>query len=57
MKMGTSAMGIALAWVLHQPFPTFPLIGPRSIAELNDSAFASATRLTIEQLKWLHGEA
>lgn len=54
-KMGSSAMGIALAWVLHQSFPTFPLIGPRSIAELNDSAFASALPLTLEQLKWLEG--
>jgi aryl-alcohol dehydrogenase-like predicted oxidoreductase len=54
-KLGTSAMGIALAWVLHQPFPTFPLIGPRSIAELNDSAFASAVSLTLDQVKWLDG--
>jgi predicted dehydrogenase/aryl-alcohol dehydrogenase-like predicted oxidoreductase len=54
-KMGSSAIGIALAWVLHQPFPTFPLIGPRSIAELNDSAFASALSPTPGQLEWLEG--
>jgi aryl-alcohol dehydrogenase-like predicted oxidoreductase len=28
---------IALAFVLNQPFPTFPLIGPRSIAETRSS--------------------
>ena len=54
--LGTSAMGIALAWVLHQPFPTFPLIGPRSIAELNDSAFASAIPLGTDQTKWLESD-
>ena len=55
-KLGSSAMGIALAWVLHQPFPTFPLVGPRSIAELNDSAFASALDLTANQIQWLEGQ-
>jgi predicted dehydrogenase/aryl-alcohol dehydrogenase-like predicted oxidoreductase len=52
-KLGSSAMGVALAWVLHQPFPAFPLIGPRSIHELNDSAFASALGLTADQMLWL----
>ena len=28
-----AATAIALAYVLHQPFPTFPLFGPRIIAE------------------------
>ena len=29
-KKGVEPINIALAYVLHQPFPTFPLIGPRT---------------------------
>ncbi len=52
-ELGISTIGVALAWVLHQPFPTFPLIGPRSIEELNSSAFAGALELTPRQVEWL----
>lgn len=44
---------IALAWVLAQPFPTFPLIGPRTLAELRSSLAATRIGLTPEQVAWL----
>lgn len=50
---GVSATAVAVAWVLHQPFPTVAIIGPRSPAELLDSAGAMRVRLTPEQVAWL----
>lgn len=50
---GVSATAIALAFVLHQPFPTFPLIGPRTIAETRSSLAGVALQLSPEQIAWL----
>ena len=47
------AIHIALAYVLCQPFPTFPLIGPRSIGETRSSMRALDVELSPEQLRWL----
>lgn len=52
-QLGVSAIQIALAYVLHQPFPTFALIGPRTIGQLDDSIAASNITLTPEQVAWL----
>ncbi|KQV65174.1 aldo/keto reductase [Rhizobium sp. Root1220] len=52
-KLGRSPIHIALAYVIAQPFPVVPLIGPRTIAELEDSLTALDIRLTPEQVKWL----
>ena len=38
-----------------QPFPVLPLIGPRNVAELEDSLSALDIRLTPEQVAWLEG--
>jgi aryl-alcohol dehydrogenase-like predicted oxidoreductase/predicted dehydrogenase len=51
--LGVAPTAIALAYVLHQPFPTFPLIGPRSIAETASSMAGLAVELTPEQVAWL----
>ncbi len=51
--LGVAPTAIALAFVLHQPFPTFPLIGPRSIAETASSMAGLAVELTPEQVAWL----
>lgn len=45
---------VALAWVLHQTFPTFALIGPRSGSELADCLKALEVRLTPEEVAWLN---
>ena len=56
-KYGVSALNIALAYVLRQPFPTFPLIGPRTLRELRTSLPALHVPLTEAEVKWLNLEA
>lgn len=52
-KLGHSPIHVALAYVLTQPFPSVPLIGPRRLVELDDSLKAFEIQLTPEQVKWL----
>ncbi|WP_420370519.1 aldo/keto reductase [Curtobacterium sp. L1-20] len=52
-QFGVPATAIALAYVLHQPFPTFPLFGPRTIAEARSSMTGLSVDLTPEQVAWL----
>ena len=47
---------IALAYVLHQPFPTIPLIGPRNTSETASSFKALEIELTPLEVKWLNLE-
>jgi aryl-alcohol dehydrogenase-like predicted oxidoreductase len=55
-KRGCEAVQAALAFVLCQPFPTFPLIGPRTISETKSSCKALTLKLTPEEVAWLdHG--
>ena len=51
--LGTSAIQIALAYVLHQPFACFALIGPRTPMQLHDSIAASHIALSAQQIAWL----
>lgn len=52
-QLGVPAINIALAWVLHQPFPTFALIGPRALEETRVSVGAAAIRLEPDKAGWL----
>jgi predicted dehydrogenase/aryl-alcohol dehydrogenase-like predicted oxidoreductase len=52
-KLGKSPIHVALAYVLAQDFPSIPLIGPRKLAELDDSMNAFDIKLTPDQVKWL----
>jgi len=52
-KLGKSPIHVALAYVLAQPFPSIPLIGPRTLAELDDSLNAFDIELSPEQVVWL----
>lgn len=56
-KHGVMAINIALAYVLRQPFPTFPLIGPRTLNELRTSLPALDVALSEDEVKWLNLEA
>jgi len=56
-ERGTSAINIALAWVLHQPFPVFPLVGPRSLDELDSCINALQIGLSAEEQRWLDLQA
>jgi predicted dehydrogenase/aryl-alcohol dehydrogenase-like predicted oxidoreductase len=52
-ELGVSATAVALAYVLAQPFPTFPLIGPRTIDETRTSMNGLSLDLTDAHLRWL----
>ena len=55
-KRGVLPINIALAYVLCQPFPTFPLIGPRMLSETHSSLPGLDVLLTPEELRWLNLE-
>jgi predicted dehydrogenase/aryl-alcohol dehydrogenase-like predicted oxidoreductase len=52
-QLGKSPIHLALAYVLAQSFPSVPLIGPRTLQELDDSLLALEIQLTPEQVNWL----
>ena len=52
-RLGKRPIHVALAYVLAQPFPSIPLIGPRTLAELDDSLEALDITLTPEDVAWL----
>ncbi|MGX9146572.1 aldo/keto reductase [Mesorhizobium sp. 128a] len=56
-RLGKSPIHVALAYVLAQPFPSVPLIGPRTLDELEDSLRALDIKLSAEDLAWLDGGA
>lgn len=53
---GVSPINIALAWVLQQPFPTFPLVGPKRISETADTIQALKIPLSAKEMAWLNLE-
>lgn len=55
-QRGVLAISVALAYVLHQPNPTFPLIGPMSQEETGTSLAALDVDLSPEDLQWLNLE-
>jgi len=55
-KSNASPINLALAWVLNQAFPTFALIGPRTLEETRTSWPALNIDLTPEQVTWLNLE-
>ena len=52
-KYSVAPINIALAWVLCQKFPVFPIIGPRRPEETRDSMRALDVRLSEQELHWL----
>jgi aryl-alcohol dehydrogenase-like predicted oxidoreductase len=55
-KRNVHPINIALAYVLCQPFPTFPLIGPRQLSETRTCLPALDVQLTPDDLKYLNLE-
>ncbi len=53
-KKNVLPISIALAYVLRQPFPTFALIGPRTLEELRTSLPALNIELTATEVEWLN---
>ncbi|GGL94144.1 oxidoreductase [Deinococcus aerolatus] len=52
-ELGESPADVALAWLLHQPAVTAPIIGPRTAGQLDGALKALDIRLTAETLKTL----
>jgi aryl-alcohol dehydrogenase-like predicted oxidoreductase len=52
-ELGEQPADVALAWLLHQPVVTAPIIGPRSLAQLDSSLRSLTIRLDSEALKRL----
>lgn len=44
-RLGVDGNRLVLAWMLQQPLPVFPLIGPRTLPQLRESLAAAALRL------------
>ncbi len=52
-RRGCSTNQIALAYLTHQPFPVFPIVGCRSVEQVEDSCRAAEVRLTAEEVALL----
>ncbi len=52
-KKGYGTAQIALAWLLNQNVNTFPIVGCRTSARLEENAAALQIRLTSNELQWL----
>ena len=46
-ELGESPATVALAWLLHNPVVTAPIIGPRTIEQLESAA--RATEITLDE--------
>jgi aryl-alcohol dehydrogenase-like predicted oxidoreductase len=53
-QKGATLRQIALAWVLHQPMEVYALIGPATVAELDDCLGALDVELSADEVVWLN---
>ena len=57
-KYGLSVGQIVIGYLINQPFPVFPLVGPKTLADLKDNISCAATELSRDDIYYLeHGEA
>jgi aryl-alcohol dehydrogenase (NADP+) len=52
-EKGVSGAQIALAWVLHQPVVTAPIVGASKMKHLDDAIAAASVKLTEDEIKAL----
>jgi aryl-alcohol dehydrogenase-like predicted oxidoreductase len=52
-KIGRTPNQIALAWLMHQPFPVIPITGTVNAEHLDDAIGSTRVRLTPEEVEWL----
>jgi aryl-alcohol dehydrogenase-like predicted oxidoreductase len=52
-KLGFSVNQIVLGYLLNQPFPVFPLIGPKNIADLEDSLTCADVSIPPQDIAFL----
>jgi aryl-alcohol dehydrogenase-like predicted oxidoreductase len=55
-RRGVDAVSVALAYVLNQESPTFPLMGPVSVEEARSSLAALDVQLSSDDVRWLNLE-
>ncbi|MDA0595580.1 MAG: aldo/keto reductase [Chloroflexi bacterium] len=55
-RQGVAGVSVALAYLLNQPSPVFPLIGPVSVEEARSSLAALDVELSVDDVKWLNLE-
>jgi len=56
-KGGYTAVEVALAWVLHRPYPVVPLVGAQNVEELRSCVHATSLSLSADECRWLNLEA
>ena len=56
-RLGVNPTNVALAFVLSQPFPTFALVGPRTLEETRTTMPALGVALSDDDRRWLDLEA
>lgn len=49
-RHGVSINALSLCWLMSQPFVTIPVVGPRTVAQLRDSATAADVVLSPQEL-------
>jgi aryl-alcohol dehydrogenase-like predicted oxidoreductase len=54
-EMGLTANQVALAWLMNQSFPVFPITGTQSVQHLRENLGAAHVELSPEQVAWLAG--
>jgi aryl-alcohol dehydrogenase-like predicted oxidoreductase len=47
---------VALAWVLAQSFPSYALVGPRTVEEVDSLLPALQVSLSADEVAWLNLE-
>lgn len=52
-ETGMTATQIALGYLRGQPFPVVPIVGPQSVAQLDDTLAAASVALTAEQIEFI----
>ena len=55
-EKGVDPTTVALAYVLAQPFPVFPIIGPATMRETASSLEALTVQITPDEVAWLNLE-
>jgi aryl-alcohol dehydrogenase-like predicted oxidoreductase len=57
-KLGLSVLQIVLGYLTSQPFPVFPLIGPKTLPDLQESIRNAGATLSPSDLSYLeHGDS
>ena len=56
-KTGYNLGEIVLGYLLGQPFPVFPIVGPKKVADLDESLRAADVTLTADQVDFLTADS